>query len=147
MARRRSTIAQSQSEVITIWRPALARQKLVYFLIADRSQKYPEGRSRIVYIGTTKKGASRIAASAAFRGEQAFGSLHGVTKIQAYVIGCRPRKAMQIWKKLESAAIITFRREYGAVPNLNRQGRKKKKTDEFDYFNEDRLVEIFKRFE
>ena len=147
MARRKSVIARSRGEVLTIWRPALARQKLVYILVADKSQKYRYGRSRIVYIGTTEKGASRIASSAAFRGEQAFINLRGVKEIQAHVIGCRPRQGVEIWKKLEIAAILAFRQEYGDIPKLNKIGKRRKIGDAFAYFNDDKLVTILKDFE
>jgi len=43
--------------------PSGRREKLVYILLAPKPQKYPRGRSRIMYVGTTEKGISRIAGS------------------------------------------------------------------------------------
>ncbi len=61
MARRRS-IKVSMKPAVTFTRRALGRRKLVYVALANKSRKYRSGyRSRIVYIGTTRKGAKRIA--------------------------------------------------------------------------------------
>jgi len=59
--------------------------KLVYVLIADKRLKYKLGKSRIAYIGTTKKGSSRIAQSMAARAEDVL-SIHGVRSFHARVI-------------------------------------------------------------
>jgi hypothetical protein len=51
-------------------RVVIGNQKLVYVLIADKRIKYPRGKSRIVNIGTTKKGVARIAHSTAAKAEK-----------------------------------------------------------------------------
>jgi hypothetical protein len=50
---------------------------MVYILAANKDFKYQNGRSRIIYIGATKRGAGRPAASAVNKASQAFGKLHG----------------------------------------------------------------------
>src|SRR5207247_9671411 len=40
-------------------------KKLVYVILTDRKYRYPKGRSRVVYVGTTKNGFDRVAQSAA----------------------------------------------------------------------------------
>jgi hypothetical protein len=52
---------------ITVYRRALKHRKLVYILAARKPLRYKDGRSRILYIGTTKKGIGQIAASVAHR--------------------------------------------------------------------------------
>lgn len=50
--------------LLTLTRSRQWTDKMVYILVANKSHKYRNGRSRIFYIGTTKKGADRPAASA-----------------------------------------------------------------------------------
>lgn len=45
-------------------RVTVGKDKLVYVILQDKKMQYPEGRSRVVYIGTTKNGGARIATSA-----------------------------------------------------------------------------------
>jgi len=51
-------------------RISLGYSKLAYINCADKKLRYPQGRSRIGYIGTTKNGISRVAESAASRSEK-----------------------------------------------------------------------------
>jgi len=53
-----------------VTRVAVGNAKLVYVIVADKRLTYPEGRSKIAYVGTTKNGVSRVAQSAAFRTDQ-----------------------------------------------------------------------------
>jgi len=50
-------------------------------------------------------------------------------------------------QKLERAAILEFRKEYGEVTRLNKQGSKIKETDEFKYFSKKKLKNILKGWE
>lgn len=93
---------------------------MVYILAANKYFKYLNGRSRIIYIGTTKRGASRPAASAVNKASQAFGKLHGVRTIEVYLATCRPRRAMQTWRHLESSLIETFWNRYFELPKYNK---------------------------
>jgi hypothetical protein len=93
---------------------------MVYILAANKYFKYRNGRSRIIYIGTTKTGAGRPAASAVNKASQAFGTLHGVKAIEAHIATCRPRKHLKTWKHLEAALLDTFRNRYYQLPKYNK---------------------------
>ena len=51
------------------------------------------------------------------------------------------------WKKLERAALLTFRGTYGSVPKLNSKGKALEESDEFDYFNEDQIEKFIRKWE
>jgi predicted GIY-YIG superfamily endonuclease len=97
---------------ITITRIALHADRLVYFAVTNKRMKYEYGASRIVYIGTTKKGVNRIASSAAGQGE-ALLSDRGIKRLEFYTITCSARQAVQTWRKLERALLIRFREKFG----------------------------------
>jgi len=94
----KAKIYQGKGAAVTVLRPVLKGKKIVYILVVDRRIKYPYGRSKIVYIGTTKKGVRRIAASAAGKAEKVL-RMYGVRKIDAYIIGCTPRTGVKMWTK------------------------------------------------
>src|ERR1700749_2115679 len=113
---RKLTPKLKSTNALEMTRIAIGHEKLAYILLADKPFSYPHGgKSRIAYIGTTKKGAARIAGSMAERAKEILGE-HGVKKVVARVITCRPRRRVKTWKKLESALLLMFRREYGRVP-------------------------------
>lgn len=125
-------------------RVAIGKDKLVYILIADKAIKYTYGKSRIAYIGTTKKGVGRVAQSVAARAE-AILSIHGVRTFHARVVTCRPRPNVKTWKKLERAMILTFREKFGVVPECNTVGKKMKESDEFRYFGHAAVKKVIER--
>ena len=116
-------------------------KKLVYVLVASKGLKYGKNRSRIAYIGTTKKGGSRIAGSVSSRCSSILG-LHGVKEFEARIITCRPRQRVKMWIKLERALLLVFREMYDAVPKCNIQGKRFVESDEFDYFARARIKSI-----
>jgi hypothetical protein len=93
---------------------------MVYILAANKSFRYKNGRSRILYIGTTKKGGNRPAASAVNKASEVFYKLRGVKTIDVHIVTCAPRRAMQTWKRLESALLDTFRNRYFQLPKYNK---------------------------
>jgi hypothetical protein len=113
-------IRSSKSALLTVTRSPQWDNKMVYILAANKYFKYQNGRSRIVYIGTTKRGAGRPAASAVNKASQAFGKLHGVKTIEVHIATCRPRRAMQTWRHLESALLDTFWNTYFELPKYNK---------------------------
>ncbi len=146
MARRRS-IKASARPAITITRDALGAQKLVYLAVANKPYKYPFGyRSPILYIGTTKAGARRIAQSAAARAERFLGR-RGVSRVQFHIVSCTPLQRVKTWLKLERALLLAFKHTYGAVPLGNSSGKNSRWRDELDYFSEKRLVAVLRSFE
>ena len=59
--RRRLSVQLHRDHAIEATRIAVGRRKLVYVLVADKTLRYASGKSRVVYIGTTQNGASRVA--------------------------------------------------------------------------------------
>lgn len=74
---KRLTVALRRGEAIKVTRVSVGDKKLVYVLLAQKSHKYPHGRSHVVYVGTTKNGVSRVASSVAAKAE-AILKTHGV---------------------------------------------------------------------
>jgi hypothetical protein len=109
--------------------------------VTDKSLKYPRGKSRIAYIGTTKRGLRRIATSAAKHAEEILG-LSGVRSIVARIVTCQPRQRVKTWLVLERALLLAFREKYGSQPKFNLHGKKIKPRDELEYFSRKRLSEI-----
>lgn len=130
---RRLKLSLRRDEALRATRVSIGKSKLVYILVADKRLSYEEGKSRIAYIGTTRKGVSRIAQSVASRAEEIL-SIHGVRTFYARVVTCKPRQRVSTWKKLERALILTFKEIYGEPPRCNLHGRKMRETDEFCYF-------------
>jgi len=93
---------------------------MVYILAANKYLSYRNGRSKILYVGTTKKGAGRPAASAVNKASEVFYKLHGVKTIDVHVVTCAKRKNVQTWKELESALLDAFRKRYFELPRYNK---------------------------
>jgi hypothetical protein len=142
---RKLRIKAPRSPALTINREAIQGDRLVYLALANRRINYRYGKSYIAYIGTTKAGASRIAASAAAKASDIL-SLHGVYELTFHVVTCAGRKRVKTWKKLERALLLTFRELFGEIPKCNNQGRGIRWTDESDYFNGSRLRDLIERF-
>jgi hypothetical protein len=138
---RKLAVSLKRDEALRATRVSVGKSKLVYLLIADKKLKYRHGKSRIAYIGTTKKGVARIAQSVAARAEDIL-SLHGVRAFHARIVTCRPRQRVATWKKLERALLLSFRDRFGEVPSCNSQGAKMKHTDELNYFARARLANV-----
>jgi hypothetical protein len=120
---------------------AIGRRKLVYVLVTDKRLKYPGGRSKIAYIGTTKRGIWRIAGSAAKHAEKIL-KLPGVRSFEGRIVACRPRQKIATWRKLERGLLIVFRERYGRIPHCNANGQGMRLRDELQYFSRRRLLNI-----
>lgn len=134
MAKRRAQPKLRPGDALRATRVFLKDAKLVYVILADKKLKYPKGKSRIAYIGTTKKGGVRVAASAAERGEQVLG-LHGVREFTVRILSARPRQNVKIWYKLEHALLWSFKETYGRVPKCNSTKKTKTENGVFKYFS------------
>jgi hypothetical protein len=140
----RLKLSLKHEEAIRVTRVTLGESKLVYVLVADKPLKYTYGRSRIVYIGTTKNGVGRIAQSVAARTEDIL-SRHGIRTFHARIVTCKPRKHVETWKKLERAVLLKFRERFGVVPKCNSIGKKMKETDEFKYFGNTAVKKLIEK--
>ena len=134
-------VALNLNPAMSVTRVSVLQDKLCYLMVANKVIKYPKGRSRVVYIGTTQNGVNRVAVSAAQRADDILGT-HGITAFDVYVVTCKPRQHVRTWRKLERALLLTFRETYGDVPLCNKHGTKMRETNEFDYFSPQRIKNI-----
>lgn len=132
-------IQTTKKPAVTITRNAIKKSKLVYLALANKPIKYHNGeKSRIVYIGTTKTGAGRIAASAAAKAQDILLQF-GVTQLDFFVVTCKPKPNVKTWRKLERGLLLAFKAHFGKPPLANNHGAKMKWTDELKYFTRHRL--------
>ncbi len=131
--------------VMSITRRAFREKKLVYLACASKRLRYPWGKSRIVYIGTTEVGAGRIASSAAWKGADLLFDF-GVKHLNFHVVTCSRMQNVESWKKLEKALLIKFRERFGAVPRANTRGKLMHWGDEKNYFAHRRLGQVIEAF-
>jgi len=75
-------------------------------------------------------------------------ALHGVSSFDVYPFSSKGLPGARAWwKKLERAFIIAFLEEYGEAPKLNVQGKKFRRTNEFELFSEDVIKHAIRDFE
>jgi hypothetical protein len=117
---RKLKIRSRQKSLLTLTRSRQWSDRMVYVPAANQHLPYKNGRSRILYIGTTKKGAGRTATSAVNKASEVFYKLHGVSTIDVHIVTCAKRKNVQTWKRLESALIDASRKRYFELPHYNR---------------------------
>lgn len=140
---KRLRLSVKRDEALRAARVVVANPKLVYILIADKHLKYPNAKSRIAYIGTTSKGAARIAQSAANRAVAIF-NLRGVRSFHVRIVTCTSRQNVKTWRKLERGMLLCFKDMFGAVPRCNSHGKRMKARDEFTYFAESAIKSVLK---
>ena len=144
---RRCSINVAMKPAMTITRKVLRYKKVVYFAVSNKTRKYPFGyRSSILYIGTTKKGAKRIAQSAATQAQRLL-VYHGVKELRFHVVRCSSIPGVKTWLKLERALLVAFKHQYGSVPVGNTSVKRGRWRDEKDYFNDRRLAAVLRAFE
>ena len=136
------TLKPSKIPAIEIHRKAIENEKLVYVVVMQKFIKYPDGKSRIAYIGTTKAGIHRIAASGAYRAKSLLTG-YGQRSLKLHTITCSKRQGLSNSAKLlESALLAVFRREFGSVPKGNSQGKNIKKPSSLKWFSRERLEKV-----
>jgi hypothetical protein len=120
---------------------------MVYIILADKRVRYPNGRSRVIYIGTTKRGSRRPASNAADKAMKAFEELYGVKNIHVHLLTCQARQAVKTWEELESALLVTFKFLYGKLPRFNYKMGSCRDVDDIKLFKEKKLRSILRGFE
>jgi hypothetical protein len=143
--KRRASISLRGS-AFYVSRLASKHAKCVYVFVASRPHKYATGTSRVVYIGTTRKGLRRLVDSAFDRSGNIFD--WGVRSFEAFVLTCRPRQRVRMWLKLERAMLTAFRERYGSYPKANANVKKPKEDNAFEYFSRrraNRLLDTLSR--
>jgi len=148
----RRRINQVLDPVMSVETAATKVRRLVYLLVANRPIRYGKEYSRIIYIGTTERGVSRIASSASKRIVQAVEEIRGMRRIDAYVVWARARqgkhthKGMTFWRVLERALLLQFTQRYGTPPRLNGTGHNMKPRGEFLVFRQAGVDRIISRY-
>lgn len=130
---------------LKIYRTAFRDDKLVYIACANKKIKYQWGKSSIAYIGTTKKGAKRVASSAAVRGE-ALLYTYGIKYLEFHIVTCGKVPGVATWRKLERALLIRFKEKYGGIPEANKSGALMKWKDELRYFSQEKIDSVIEKF-
>jgi hypothetical protein len=138
---KRLKVKWQSNPAIVINRTAFRDKKLVYVGRTNKRIRYPWGSSLIAYIGTTKKGAKRIASSAAIKGEKLLYE-YGIKHVEFNVVTCGKVQGVETWRKLERALLLRFKEQYGLIPRANNAGKKTHWKDERKYFTIDRLDRI-----
>jgi hypothetical protein len=138
---RRLSLSLKREAALTATRVSIGKNKLVYVLIADKRLRYKKGKSRIVYIGTTRRGVGRVAGSVASRAEHILG-LRGVMSFHARVVTCQPRQNISTWLKLERALLLSFKTKFGEVPVCNSHGKGMRERDEYRYFKKSAVTNV-----
>ncbi len=129
-------------------RSSLWSKKMVYVVLADRAIPYANGRSRVIYIGTTKKGESRPASNAASKSLSAFDELRGVKSTEVNLLVSQKRRNVETWAKLESALLVVFRALYGVLPRFNKRLEEFRRLEQVEkYFHSKRLIRVLRNFE
>jgi hypothetical protein len=128
---RKLKIRPSPKPLLTMTRSHQWSPRMVYILTANKYLPYKYlpykgarlktvGRSKILYIGTTKRGAGRPAASAVNKASEVFYHLHGVRTIEVHILTCAPHNKKHTWKRLEAALLDAFRTRYFQLPKYNK---------------------------
>jgi hypothetical protein len=149
---RRRRVNQIYDPVLSVEVSSTKTKELVYLLAADRPIRYGNQFSRIVYIGTTKKGVSRIAGSASRHIGVAADQLRGLRRLDAFVVAARSRrgpkthKGVKAWFLLEHALLLKFWQKYGSGPILNGTGKPRPR-HEFDVFAGSSIQRIIERYQ
>ncbi len=125
MPKRRLNVSLPTEDAMHVTRLSIGKDRLVYVIKANKKLKYGNKRSKIAYIGTTKKGLSRIASSVAYRANKIL-NLHGVRSFTVAIVTGRKRKHVRTWFRLERALLVKFRETFGEVPICNAKGKKMK---------------------
>jgi hypothetical protein len=73
---------------MSVTRLAGSPQKLCYVVTANKIVAYSTGRSKVVYIGATDEGLSRVVTSVAARTDEILAN-HDLTHFDAHLITCK----------------------------------------------------------
>ncbi|MGH9028832.1 MAG: hypothetical protein ACRDV4_04375 [Acidimicrobiales bacterium] len=138
---RRLSVMVKWPPAMTVTRLAGAPKKLCYIVTANKIVAYPTGRSKVVFIGATDEGISRLVTTVAARTEEIL-SNHDLTHFEAHVVTCNSLPRIATWHKLERALVLTFRDVYGQPPLCNRHGAGFQEEDEFSYFARERVLNV-----
>jgi hypothetical protein len=138
---RRLNVMVKWPPAISVTRLAGSPRKLCYVVTANKIVAYSRGRTKVVFIGATDEGLSRLVTAVAARTDEIL-SNHDLTHFEAHVITCKAVPRVDTWRKLERALLLTFRELYGEPPLCNRRGGGIVEEDEFQYFTRERIRNV-----
>lgn len=144
MPKRRLSINLPNEDAMHVSRLTIGKMRLVYVIMANEELKHGNKWSKIAYIGTTKKGLSRIASSVAYRANE-IPKLHGVRSFTVAIVSCRQRQRVRTWFRLERALLAKFKDLFGSVPVCNSKGTKMTPQGVWELFSEARAQQILDR--
>lgn len=121
-------------------------KRMVYILTAKKPLKYPNGRSRIIYIGTTGKGTQRPATSAVDKASEAFGEIRGVREIETYIVTSGGRRNVRTWEQLEPSLLAIFLGRFHHLPYYNKKRGSIRYAEDIILFKRKTLEKIILRF-
>jgi hypothetical protein len=104
---------------LEVTRAAIQEDRLVYVAVSNQPIRYKKFSSRIVYIGSTKKGIYRIGVSAAARAHIL--EERGVKKLTFHILCCNGSQSISMWKVLEAGLLDTFKDMYEEYPIGNKK--------------------------
>jgi len=138
---RRLSVMVKWPPAMTVTRVAGSPRKLCYVVTANKIVAYRTGRSKVVYIGATDEGISRLVTTVAGRADEILAN-HDLTHFEAHVITCKSLSRVETWRKLERALLVTFRDTYGQPPLCNKHGSRIQEEDEFSFFARERIFNV-----
>lgn len=141
MPKRRSSV-RLKGKTLHADRIAIGEESFVYVFVANRPYAYKpgkDGKSRIVYMGTASRGLRRVVDSVFDRSQTIFG--WGTHSFDAYILTCRSRQHVQMWRKLERALLLAFKEKYGRTPKANADVKKMGGANAFRYFSKRRILQ------
>jgi hypothetical protein len=138
---RRLSVMVKWPPAMTVTRLSGSPKNLCYVVTANKIVAYTTGRSKVVYIGATDEGISRLVNTVASRTEEILLN-HDLTHFEAHVVTCTAIPRVQTWQKLERALLLTFRDLYGQPPLCNRHGAGLQEEDEFAFFTRERVRNV-----
>jgi len=138
---RRLNVMVKWPPVLAVTRLAGTPKKVCFVVTANKIVAYRTGRSKVVYIGATDEGISRVVTAVAARTEEILAN-HDLNHFEAHVITSKNVPRVETWRKLERALLLTFRDLFGEVPLCNRRGAGIQEEDEFSYFTRERIRNV-----
>lgn len=140
------TIREASRPAMTITRAALRAEKVVYLICSARPQKYDMGRSRILYIGTTSRGAKRYATSLSHKAIACLRAW-GVRELNIHTLTPGGDHEDKHWLTLEGDLLRAFKARYGSVPLKNTAGKNYRISELSGSFTRKRLDSILTKYE
>lgn len=140
-------VNQIKTPVLKVYKEIVKEERVIYLIRADKAVLYKarKKKSRIIYIGTTKRGELRIGESAIDKAIKAFERKKGdpptPKELEVFVWYTTGLQKKKMWEIFEAAALLAFSQRYGDLPKYNDKYQSKLEEDARLYFNIEGLRE------